>query len=183
MSWEHEMAAVADSWELLAAAAANHAHACRVIALATTSDVGPKVRSLVLRQCEPDLRSLICYTDIRSDKVSQIRQWPSAELLAYEPSERLQVRARGRLRVVSRGALWRQAWVQLSERQRGEYCRTITATDVDLGADSVARARRNFAVLQLQVKHLDVLQIGRAGHQRVQARWSRGAWLAKWALP
>jgi len=125
---------------------------------------------------------LVCYTDARSEKVAQIKQTPISELMAYEPESRVQVRMRGRLRVVSQGARWRQAWEQLSERQRGEYLR---ATDAGLGrgADQLGRARRNFALLQLQVTDLDVLLIGLAGHQRVQARWSRRGWIAQWATP
>jgi pyridoxine/pyridoxamine 5'-phosphate oxidase len=80
---------LASAWALLARAAADPRHPCRVVQLATVGlDGAPRLRSVILRGIEPAMRVLRLHTDRRSAKAAEIAVEPRVALLAWEARAR-----------------------------------------------------------------------------------------------
>lgn len=91
-------------------------------ALATVDAAGsPRVRSVILRACDPDAGVLSFATDARSAKVAEIRGNPRVALSGYDEAAGVQLRLEGRALVVADAAERRRRWDSLGEHTRRSY--------------------------------------------------------------
>ena len=158
------------------------------------------LRILVLRACDPDLSSLRFHTDARSPKVKAIGNGGSVSLLAFDPADKVQIRARGTGRVEFDGPIADAAWAQASTYARRCYLAEAapgTPSPVPTSGlpeavegirpseDQLIPARANFAVIMLSLTQLDWLHLAHTGHRR--ARFERGSaaepWQGTWLVP
>ena len=158
------------------------------------------LRIMVLRACDAELTQLRFHTDARSPKVALLRDQPEISLLAYDPAERIQIRARGLARVEQYGPVADAAWVTATTFARRCY---LTASapgafaaepwsglppeieGVNPTEEQLLSARANFAVVLVTLMELDWLYLAHNGHRR--ARFSRGdagqPWQGTWVVP
>lgn len=74
------------SWRMLTEAARRARHPFHTPILGTSGHSGCELRTVVLRSVDPDARELICHTDLRSAKCTQIGRDPRVSWLFYEAS-------------------------------------------------------------------------------------------------
>ena len=158
------------------------------------------LRIMVLRECDAELTRLRFHTDARSPKVALLHGQPAISLLAYDPAERIQIRARGIARVEQSSPVADAAWVAATTFAR--RCYLTTAAPGALAAEpwsglppeieganpteeQLMPARENFAVVLVTLTELDWLHLAHNGHRR--ARFSRGdagqPWQGTWVVP
>ena len=84
------------AWSMLEEACKDRSKAMHLVQVATSGlDGRPKVRTVVLRQADRLARIIRFHTDARSAKVDEIARNPFAEILAYDPGSKIQVRMSG----------------------------------------------------------------------------------------
>jgi pyridoxine/pyridoxamine 5'-phosphate oxidase len=187
---------LAEAWARLARATADRRSALHTVQLASVgADGGPRVRTLVLRGVEPGARLLRLHTDRRSPKAAEFAADPRAELCAYDPKAKIQIRARGRVAVHLDDAVGRAAWDASQPGARVCY-RAPAGPGTPLAEPALgdptaaARApahpddgREHFSALSLTVERLEWLYLAARGHRRAAFDWSGGAWTGRWLAP
>ena len=182
-------------WEGLDEGASRAAHGFHLPVVSTVRDGRPAGRVVVLRVSDRDERRLAFHTDARSHKTDELAAGVS--WTAYDADSRLQVRAWGPSAVADEpttDARW--AASRLSSRK----CYLIQpgpGTVVDAWTSGhegkldgavvpalpeTLPGRANFAVVETEVRSLEVLSRRRTGHQRARFIWDAG-WTGTWLVP
>lgn len=174
----------------LAQGAADPGSAWRNLALATTgADGGARVRTVVLRGFDAAARSLEIHTDARSGKMAELRACPLASLHGWDTAARVQLRARGGVRLHCQDDVSAAAWATLRAATRATYRVGLPpgaaidgpvppAPELD---DNSAYAV--FCVVRLDIDEIDMLELGQDGHRRARFTWAGGVRQATWLVP
>lgn len=169
-----------EAWQLLSQAVSERDHPCRYLQLATSSEYGPEVRTLVLRAADPDAAELLFHTDARSAKAAQIAADPRVAVLGFDGRIGLQLRGTGVARLEAGSAAAAEAWQRLSPPSRRLY--QVAALPQVPASDAVDDGYGHFCLLWLQLQTLDLLLLGSDGHRR--ARFSAAEhWHGHWLRP
>jgi pyridoxamine 5'-phosphate oxidase len=84
------------AWSMLEEACKDRSQPMHLVQVATTGlDDRPKVRTVVLRRADRAGKVIRFHTDARSAKVDEITRTPFAEIHAYDPGAKLQIRLSG----------------------------------------------------------------------------------------
>ena len=157
-------------------------HPFRYLTLATSGGQFPEVRTVVLRQLTVDFQFLV-FTDFRSSKVQELATTPQVSLLFYHPRKQLQVRIKALAAVHSQDELADSLWAPISEKRRTEYQSKLSpATRILTPREGwvISEDRSFFSVIKFSPQSIDVLQLSREGHLRLQydldSKWE-GTWL------
>ncbi len=179
---------LADIWQTLLhelhRGALDLKHPFRYLTLATAGTNFPQVRTVVLRQISADLEFLV-YTDVRSTKVQELLEVPRVSLHFYHPKKQVQVRVKALATIHLEDELAQVHWNRVSEKRRSEY-----QSKLDPGTRIAAPAAgwestiesSHFSVLKFSPLSLDVLQLAREGHLRIQFDLASG-WKGSWLVP
>lgn len=192
-------------WRELAEAAAGEGHPFRFAAFSTVTSRGSgsgelacaDVRMVVLRAVDIARRELICYSDVRAAKVSQLRRCGRAAWLFYDSTRMIQIRAFGAADVEADGDRADSAWEAvdgLSVMNYGSACAPGDSIESPGGATGFARmavhsaidresARRNFAIISTAIDEMDWLQLGLMGHRRARLNYEAGDTRGHWVQP
>lgn len=202
--WTTLDAVLEGTWTTLVRGAATAKSAFHAPALATVSpDGAPDVRTVILRVCEPEPRTLVCHTDRRSPKLDHLTAEPRVGWLFYDASRKVQVRATAIATVHAEDALADARWEASSLSSRRCYLAPFipggeTPADHDgphpnlptdisdrLPTDAeTAPGRAQFAVIRTQITSLDWLYLRYDGHRRARFTWDNdGALTAAWVMP
>ena len=184
-------------WRLLEGGAVDRRSPVHTPVVASVdADGAPDSRVMVLRAVDRIAGTLRFHTDARSPKCAAL-DGRRVSVLAYHPGEAVQLRLAGMARVVAEGADVDAAWAAATVFARRCYLAEaapgslLTAAGSGLPAwaerrkpeetDLVA-ARRNFALVIVQLTGVDWLHLAEGGHRR--ARFSVGdGWLGEWMVP
>ncbi|MEM1330194.1 MAG: pyridoxamine 5'-phosphate oxidase family protein [Planctomycetota bacterium] len=148
----------------------------------------PSVRIVVLRDADPDERTLLFHTDARSPKLAELRADPQCAWLLYDKELKLQVRINARAEVIQQGPIHARQW----ERSRASSRRCYLAPHAPSAAlpdgpdpnlpDEVRNrvpdlsetepGLAQFAVVRSTVHALDVLHLRHDGHERARYTWA-----------
>lgn len=158
-----------------------------VIGLATTgADGAPRLRSVVLRSCDPAAAAVGFHTDARSPKFAELARDPRAAILAYDGPARLQIRLEGRVSL-HRGdetgtAIWRGMQEAARQTYRGAHAPGMKVAPSELDCTGPeAAAAAHFVACRLAIATIDVLWLRSAGHRRAIGRYDGDARLtAHW---
>jgi pyridoxamine 5'-phosphate oxidase len=151
-------------------------------------DGRPRLRTVVLRAADADRRLLRFHTDIRGEKVAEIRREDRVALHAYDPGAKFQVRVEGRAGIHADDALADNAWEFSKLMSRACYGTQFRpgvpierAEDFAIPSEEeeISAGRENFSVVLVRVERIETLYLARAGHRRavfelgetVKARW------------
>lgn len=187
---------LAEAWTRLARATVDRRSALHTVQLATLGlDGGPRVRTLVLRGADREARRLRLHTDRRSPKAAELEADGRAELCAYDPKAKIQIRARGVIALHADDPLADAAWAGSQPGARVCY-RTAHGPGAPLCDPALgdprpeARepahpdvGREHFAALAMTVTHLEWLYLAARGHRRAAFDWADGAWRGRWLAP
>lgn len=175
-------------WAQLTTAVDTGKHGFHLPTLCTVDAGGlPAGRILVLRAVDPGERTVMCHTDVRSPKVTELCAQPMASWVFYDADARLQLRATGRVSIHTDDALAQRRWEASNESSRRCYLAPAApGALVDQPSPNLPEAvrqrvpekadtepgRANFAVLQGRVDELDYLHLHHAGHRRARFTWN-----------
>jgi general stress protein 26 len=180
-------------WRTLARAINDRHHGMHTPGLiALGADGFPNPRVVTLRRVEPAQRTLICHTDIRSEKVAEIERNPNVAWLCYDIRTRLQFRISATARIERDTPLADEQWGRSALSSRRCYLASNapgTPSDTMMSnipphmagrqptLEESAPGRANFAIVVTTALRADVLELAAEGHRRVMltfggpARW------------
>ncbi len=166
-----------------------------VVASAGTHGVDARV--VILRRVTPERRELTFHTDIRGQKIADFQQTPELAWVFYDPARKLQIRAKGTLRVHTQDDITRAAWETTKLMSRRAYLTEFgsgtvldqpqsgLSPEMEDRSPTLAESEAgyaNFAVCVTTVTRLERLHLAARGHQRAVFNWNvekfEGAWLA-----
>jgi general stress protein 26 len=159
-------------------------HPFRFLTLATSGVQFPQVRTVVLRQLSPAMEFLV-YTDVRTAKVQDLLETPRVSLLFYHPKKQVQIRVKALATLHVANALAQEQWKRVSEKRQSEYKSGLApGTRIetpDLGWEADPE-NAHFSVLKFSPLSIEVLQLAREGHLRMQFELASG-WNGTWLVP
>jgi pyridoxamine 5'-phosphate oxidase len=159
-------------------------HPFRFLTLATSGAQFPQVRTVVLRQLSSTMEFLV-YTDVRTAKVRDLLETPRVSLLFYHPKKQVQIRVKALATLHVANALAQEQWKRVSEKRQSEYKSGLApGTRIetpDLGWE-VDPESTHFSVLKFSPLSIEVLQLAREGHLRMQFELAAG-WQGTWLVP
>ena len=153
-------------WGQLQAAIDNPASPFRVLVLGTTAHEAPELRSVVLREIDPDQWLVRIYTDLRSPKVLQVRNNPQVSLLFWDAQQKVQLRAKGIATIIDDVAYLKVRWDKISQGHTANDYKGELAPSSELDQPLEFVDRHWFGVIEIHVTSFDYLQLDRLGHQR-----------------
>jgi hypothetical protein len=110
------------------------------------------------------------YTDSRTDKVRQIQANPSVSANFYHPRIKLQVRLHARASLVPEDTALFEQHRQVVQQAPSIQDYTTVQPPGTASNDPVAHGETiYYALIQLEPYFMDILQLSRTGHQRIQA--------------
>jgi pyridoxine/pyridoxamine 5'-phosphate oxidase len=185
-------------WSQLENAVTNRRHAFHTPALSTVHELSVASRIVVLRAASRHTRQIICHTDVRSDKVTQILHNPHVSWLFYDPAAKVQVRAEGLALIHQQDDIAEFSWLRTPPTSRRCYL-TMLPPGSSLGepgtnlpshlhdrAPDAAESEegwKNFCVVVSTITHLEWLYLDAHGHQRAGWDWENSTWHGAWLVP
>ena len=186
-------ATFAEAWRLLAEGAALGRSGFHLPALATLGpDGAPRLRTVVLREADPEAGTLRFHCDRRSDKAAEIAANPACALAAYDAAAKIQIRIEGRATLHADDSVAEAAWAGSRAMSRVCYgAEPAPGTALPEGGayqlpDEDAAAvlgRAHFTAVVVRAARLDVLYLDRRGHRRAAWHRSAGRWHGTWLAP
>ena len=188
------------SWRLLEQSIDDPTSPVRTPVLISVSADGlAQGRTVVLRAFNRQQRQLKIYTDVRSEKVAQLRTQPVCTLVAYQPNPMIQLRLKTNAVVNHNNEITRESWAVMPGPNRCNYLTdpnpgsiSVKATDGRpiINAESVPTNDENeiayshFSVIVFAINELEWLYLPRRGHRRAQFIWDRTNSLqSNWLIP
>ncbi|CAB3792410.1 hypothetical protein LMG28688_03505 [Paraburkholderia caffeinitolerans] len=156
-------------------------------------DGAPKVRTIVLRGASMEGGTLTFYTDVRSEKVAELRKDSRISLVGCDLNAGIQIRLEGVARLAAsleeRLALWNVSRphsliVYRAARTPGTPIALPQEAYIASASpgDSMA-GFENFCVITVDVQKIDYLDLSPDGHKRAQFSRCSGAWQGGWVVP
>jgi pyridoxamine 5'-phosphate oxidase len=159
-------------------------HPFRFLTLATSGAQFPQVRTVVLRQLSPAMEFVV-YTDVRTAKVQDLLTTPRVSLLFYHPKKQVQVRIKAIATLHVEDAIAQEHWKRVSGKRQSEYKSGLAPgtriESPDLGWEAHSESA-HFSVLKFSPLAIEVLQLAREGHLRIQFDLASG-WQGTWLVP
>lgn len=184
-------------WGLLGRGGADAKHPFHFPVLATFNAVDVQQRTVVMRDTKRSERLLMAYSDIRSQKIQDIRQNGRSNWLFYDHGSKEQIRAKSSTRIHHKDELAHQLWEKIPPKGRGDYIGSVkpgTPSESyfsNLPEDfqeeptdkNTARGFENFCVLVSEVEELYFLKLMKGGHLRTHFVWEGEKWKRRWIAP
>jgi hypothetical protein len=186
------------SWRILHHGVRNFRHPFHRPTLATMDENKPEMRTVILRGFSENDRTLICYCDARTPKVSQIRGNSNVSWLFYHPEKCIQLRLSGTASVHNNDKTAESQWKKVRLTSRINYSSgTPPGSPTEkptLDPSSFLRdkapklldhpqARKNFAVIVCRFDQMDWLLLKLTGHIRAKFHWDDNRIDASWVIP
>jgi hypothetical protein len=166
--------------------------------LGTLGDTGVCQRTVILRSYERADRILICHSDLRAEKIRQIRNDARIGFLFYDSKEKIQLRVSGTATIHTDDPISDAHWKGTSLVSRMNYCTTeppgaplerpesglpefVTKKAAKL-TDGQA-GRENFAAICCRFDQIDWLKLGLKGHRRARFFWWEDRLDGSWVVP
>ncbi|MCP4756831.1 MAG: pyridoxamine-phosphate oxidase [Proteobacteria bacterium] len=166
--------------------------------LGTTSAEGFSQRTVILRQVNPPERMLVCYTDARAPKVSEIEHSNRVGWLFYHPKEKVQLRITGQAELHGDDAFADAQWADTGITSRLNYCAaTPPGTPVDRPSSGLPdlminklptlleseKGRPNFMSIACRIDSIDWLILSLLGNRRARFQWNENELASNWLVP
>ncbi|MEE2834475.1 MAG: pyridoxamine 5'-phosphate oxidase family protein [Myxococcota bacterium] len=154
-------------------------------------DGAPRQRTVVLRGCDVQARTLMFHTDARSPKWQQLGADPRVAMHFYFPKPKLQYRVQGIAQLEHGTPATQAKWDSMNSSARDCY-RVQTAPGTPIPAP---RSRKQetagalggypaFARIHVHVASIDWLYLAAVGHRRAQFVWAEdGSVTQRWVAP
>jgi pyridoxamine 5'-phosphate oxidase len=185
----------AQAWAMLLEGVTNRQAAAHHPVVATGSiEDGPRLRTVILRFVDADRQILRFHTDLRAQKIAELRADPRIALLVYDGAAKIQIRLEGQASLHSEDGVADFAW-QASQRMSRACYATMPAPGTAIGAPDAYRpgrsdaasegiGRPNFCAVQIKAARLEWLYLLHSGHRRAQFDYAPdGSVTSNWLVP
>ncbi|QVN20021.1 pyridoxamine 5'-phosphate oxidase family protein [Burkholderia pyrrocinia] len=157
-------------------------------------DGAPKVRTIVLRQVSRADRVLSFHTDVRSEKVAELRRDPRISIVANDLDALVQIRAEGVASICDDEAQRRAIWQSSRPHTLLLYRAPLPpGTPVESPEDAHVSASQgtaptgdgyeNFCLIHMSVTRIDWLELARTGHRRAVFELNESGCEGRWIAP
>nr|WP_175800728.1 pyridoxamine 5'-phosphate oxidase family protein [Burkholderia anthina] len=159
-------------------------------------DGAPKVRTIVLRQVSRADRLLSFHTDVRSEKVAELRRDPRIAIVANDLDALVQIRTEGTVSICDDDAQRRAIWQSSRPHTLLLYRAPLRpGTPIELPEEAhIAASRspgaaltddgyRNFCLLHVKLTRIDWLDLARGGHRRAVFDLNDDGYEGRWIAP
>ena len=176
-----------DAWSEVFAqlhrATADRKHPFRELVISTISpDGAPNSRTVILRGISEGLDQLMIYTDIRSDKVLELRDSSRVSLLFYHPPKKLQLKVSGEAEIHHNDELSRVEWERNGKRGAGSYISELRPgreiAEPQEGWKKHPVDNRHFCVILIRIDSMEFLQLNGDRHLRSVKKGNTMQWIA-----
>lgn len=159
-------------------------HPFRFFSLATIHKGQPRQRTVVLRKLLSDLTVLL-YTDTRSSKVQDILENDAISALFYHPKKMLQIKINGTAKLMTEDSVINAYLTKIPENSRKDYITHLAPGSEIKNPDHVEylQDQVNFCAIQIIPKTIEVLQLKRPNHIRIQYTLVNGEWKGQYLVP
>lgn len=162
-------------------------HPFRFVNLGTFGELGPEVRTVILREFEKVLDFYV-FTDFRSDKVRELRSNPSATLHFYHPEKRVQIRVKAKAEIHHQDLVSDAFWDRVKGDSRLAYNSVLApGTEIPTPQDGFDWTEeiddRFFTVLRFIPFSFEVLQLNGLKHMKILFSKKGGEWIGQWLVP
>jgi hypothetical protein len=187
------------AWTLLVQGSQTPGDAFYTGTLGTQAGDSVSLRTVVLREADAVQKSLICYSDKRAAKIQELNTNPQVSFMFWDSERKIQLRLSGTAKVHLTDTLAEEHWQQASLSNRRSYLAIPAPGSPQPGPTSGLPAgldtrepskeetesgRANFAVISIQVQHLDWLHLAKGGHRRAMFSYEEGKMAeASWVIP
>lgn len=137
-----------------------------------TANGGPTIRTIVLRGCDVQARTLRFHTDTRSGKIAELQANPQGAMHFYDAGTKVQLRLGVRLEMLT-GPDYDAAWEATRPMSRecyqvtqGPGSRISGPQDVDFDAQATQDGEAHFVPVRAQVETMEWLYLAARGHRR-----------------
>lgn len=145
----------------------------------------PRLRTIRIRDFDPELMQLTFYTDSRSKKILHIKENNKVSLLFYHPDKLFQLRLEG-LAVRERDETVLQLhWEGVEGNSQLDYL-TTTAPGTEIkDPDKIEYLEGNpyFSVIYILPFKIELLQLNRPHHLRIRFSKREGSWKSDFLVP
>ena len=154
-------------------------------------DGAPKVRTIVLREVSRTAHVLSFHTDVRSEKVAELRRDPRISIVANDLDALAQIRAEGVASICDDEAQRRAIWASSRPHTLLLYRAplppgTPISSPEDAHIDAAASTGDgydNFCLIHMTITRIDWLELARAGHRRAVFDLNESDYEARWIAP
>ena len=154
-------------------------------------DGAPKVRTIVLREVSRTAHVLSFHTDVRSEKVAELRRDPRISIVANDLDALAQIRAEGVASICDDEAQRRAIWASSRPHTLLLYRAplppgTPISSPEDAHIDDAASTGDgydNFCLIHMTITRIDWLELARAGHRRAVFELNESDYEARWIAP
>lgn len=188
---------LAHVWGMIARGGSDAKHPYHFPVMATSGDHEIHQRTLVLRHTDIKKCQLICYSDLRTQKVADLRTNKNVSWLFYDHQNKEQVRAASYATLHHQDALCEALWKKIPPKKRGDYVGPYAlgtkkehyTNNLPEGflqhptEENTQVGWKNFCVIVSEVYSIDFLKLMQGGHLRCKFEWNRGGWSKYWMAP
>ena len=155
-------------------------------------DGAMKARVVVLRAFDPEAVTLRFHTDLRANKIAELKADPHIAFAFYDHQARIQIRAEGTASIHSDDAVEDMAWNASLRMSRVCYgvqpapgVPLADADDFTLPDDdaAIAAGRAHFSAVLCRIDALEYLFLRHAGHRRARLTRMADGWSGQWLAP
>ena len=158
-------------------------HPFRYFTLATINKKGrAKARMVVLRNYDSKTKEFTIYTDARSQKVSDLKQQPKAQLIFYNPKKRLQILVDVHLITMDSP---QELFNNQPARAQKDYTSILPPrTPMENPEGIVYEKDKNFFTrLILKAEEIEILQLNSIQHYRARFKSTPKGWKNTFLIP
>ena len=186
-------------WQMLSDAVGDRKHPMRTMVVGSVSGSMAQIRTIVLRKVEPEERKIYFHTDIRSSKIDDIQATGQLSWLAYDPTQRTQIRLFGVTILHHGDAIAQAQWNLTQHHSRRNYLlpegsgkkhsedfkiRHDKLSDFSYTLEESEAGFKNFVVVVTTVEKLDWYYAHHTGNRRAGFTYDNGLLVhADWFTP
>ena len=171
-------------WTQLERGAGNAQVPARLVVLASVdAQGGPRARMVALRAADRTGASLKIHTDASTQKVRELRANPQTEIHVWIEPVQLQIRLHGTASILT-GTQVAGDWSRVPKTSRGNFGVSPAPGTPIPEATAFERLpdREKFAVIDVRLDEIDVVQLSEPVHRRALYTRADG-WAGQWLAP
>jgi pyridoxine/pyridoxamine 5'-phosphate oxidase len=186
-------------WEMLSTAVSDRKHPMRSMVVGSVSGAMAQIRTVVLRKVEIEKRKIYFHTDIRSSKIEDINLTGQLSWLAYDQSQRTQIRLCGATIIHHSNDIAKLQWNLTQHHSRRNYLLPEGSgkketedfkilkdklSDFSYTLEESEAGFQNFVVVETSVEKLDWYYAHHTGNKRAGFTYENGLLKnADWLTP
>lgn len=189
---------IEDVWEMLKRGAGRFDDPFHRPVLGTSGQAGCNMRTVILRDFILSERLLVCHTDARAPKATEIKKNNRVVWLFYHPRKKVQLRIYGTATLHPDDPLSNTQWAAAGVTSRLNYAAIEPpGTPVEKPMTGLPdflrntlptlldseKLRQNFMAISCKIESLDWLMLSITGNRRARFVWDENKLCSTWLIP